>query len=111
MRKLIAGKLSKGDKLVAVDHATVQYPPFRCAAGRLPALPGRWANARARVVACAAVPPLARCSKSPQFEPGPASRLLGTLQPTVLPPTPTPSSNPLRRAGATSTSRCLSWRA
>lgn len=29
MRKLIAGKLSKGDKLVAVDHATVQYPPFR----------------------------------------------------------------------------------
>ncbi len=30
MRKLIAGKLSKGEKLVAVDHAAVQYPPFRC---------------------------------------------------------------------------------
>ncbi|KAL4419032.1 hypothetical protein ABPG77_010019 [Micractinium sp. CCAP 211/92] len=29
MRKLIAGKLSKGDKLMAVDHASVQYPPFR----------------------------------------------------------------------------------
>ncbi|KAL4430956.1 hypothetical protein ABPG75_006212 [Micractinium tetrahymenae] len=29
MRKLIAGKLSKGDKLVAVDHGTIQYPPFR----------------------------------------------------------------------------------
>lgn len=29
MRKLIAGKLSKGDKLAAVDHASIQYPPFR----------------------------------------------------------------------------------
>lgn len=29
MRKLIAGKLSKGDKLVAVDHSQMQYPPFR----------------------------------------------------------------------------------
>ncbi|PSC68276.1 DEAD-box ATP-dependent RNA helicase 42 isoform A [Micractinium conductrix] len=29
MRKLIAGKLSKGDKLMAVDHAAIQYPPFR----------------------------------------------------------------------------------
>jgi hypothetical protein len=24
-----AGKLSKGEKLMAVDHATVDYPPFR----------------------------------------------------------------------------------
>lgn len=29
MRKLIAGKLSKGDKLLAVDHAAMNYPPFR----------------------------------------------------------------------------------
>ncbi len=35
MRKLIAGKLSKGDKLVAVDHSQVQYPPFRCGGGVL----------------------------------------------------------------------------
>jgi ATP-dependent RNA helicase DDX46/PRP5 len=24
-----AGKMSKGDKLAAVDHAAVEYPPFR----------------------------------------------------------------------------------
>jgi hypothetical protein len=29
MRKLIAGKMSKGDKLTAVDHSTLSYPPFR----------------------------------------------------------------------------------
>lgn len=34
MRKLIAGKLSKGDKLQAVDHAQMQYPPFRRASRR-----------------------------------------------------------------------------
>lgn len=42
MRKLIAGKLSKGDKLVAVDHASVQYPPFRCVAYVLVALTSWW---------------------------------------------------------------------
>ena len=26
---MTAGKLSKGDKLVAVDHSTIDYPPFR----------------------------------------------------------------------------------
>jgi ATP-dependent RNA helicase DDX46/PRP5 len=29
MRKLIAGKLSKGDKLGMTDHASINYPPFR----------------------------------------------------------------------------------
>ena len=31
MKRLIAGKLSKGDKLLgaAVDHSAVEYPPFR----------------------------------------------------------------------------------
>jgi ATP-dependent RNA helicase DDX46/PRP5 len=33
MRRLIAGKLSKGDKLGVVDHASVSYPPFRFVAG------------------------------------------------------------------------------
>jgi hypothetical protein len=28
-RNVTAGKLSKGDKLAAVDHATMNYPPFR----------------------------------------------------------------------------------
>ena len=32
LRLTNAGKLSKGDKLVAVDHAQIQYPPFRCVA-------------------------------------------------------------------------------
>lgn len=26
---MTAGKLSKGEKLVAVDHSTISYPPFR----------------------------------------------------------------------------------
>lgn len=26
---MTSGKLSKGDKMVAVDHATMNYPPFR----------------------------------------------------------------------------------
>lgn len=29
MKRLIAGKLSKGDKLGVVDHAAINYPPFR----------------------------------------------------------------------------------
>jgi ATP-dependent RNA helicase DDX46/PRP5 len=29
MRKVQAGKMTKGDKLGAVDHSTVSYPPFR----------------------------------------------------------------------------------
>lgn len=28
-KAVTAGKLSKGDKLAAVDHATMEYPPFR----------------------------------------------------------------------------------
>lgn len=31
MRKVQAGKLTKGDKLVPVDHAAIDYAPFRCA--------------------------------------------------------------------------------
>ncbi|KAK2077954.1 hypothetical protein QBZ16_003822 [Prototheca wickerhamii] len=29
MRRLQQGRLSKGDRLVAVDHSTIDYPPFR----------------------------------------------------------------------------------
>jgi hypothetical protein len=28
-KAVTAGKMSKGDKLAAVDHATIEYPPFR----------------------------------------------------------------------------------
>jgi hypothetical protein len=28
-KAVTAGKTSKGDKLGAVDHATIEYPPFR----------------------------------------------------------------------------------
>lgn len=28
-KAVTAGKLSKGDKLSAVDHSTIEYPPFR----------------------------------------------------------------------------------
>jgi hypothetical protein len=28
-RLVTSGKLSKGEKLIAVDHATINYPPFR----------------------------------------------------------------------------------
>lgn len=28
-KNVTAGKLSKGDKLMAADHASIDYPPFR----------------------------------------------------------------------------------
>lgn len=28
-KNVTAGKLSKGEKLMAVDHSTIDYPPFR----------------------------------------------------------------------------------
>lgn len=28
-KAVTAGKMSKGDKLAAVDHSTIEYPPFR----------------------------------------------------------------------------------
>ena len=28
-KNVTAGKLSKGEKLMAVDHSTINYPPFR----------------------------------------------------------------------------------
>ena len=77
MRKLIAGKLSKGDKLMAVDHAAIQYPPFRwvgTAGGWGACGEGCRVAAGGAALALRAVPPAERTAGQRRIRCGPCRR-------------------------------------